>query len=303
MSAPLLELWSRVGPIIARDFDNLLEVLQIIGGYMLLGRGAFMSLHARDVVSVLDGCLMEVKDRGKVAVADCAALLLEVFPAEGPALLEPLVVRMLQVLLANRELGDTVVTAFTLVCGRALSLNPQKFWACVGGLCAAGTQPVAEVLGRLLDVWLPPDKTGRGVSFAAPSAPLLRRKLHTSAALALLGGPPPELGAGPSEVAMLALPRLGLAVRGVASVVGAEASAEGGSSDGVGDNALDGASFRDCDAERRRALFAADPTHTLDLRGQLEQLLATLGAAVGGAVLQQSLEEQVGPAILEALKR
>ena len=103
MSAPLLELWSRVGPIIARDFDNLLEVLQIIGGYMLLGRGAFMSLHARDVVSVLDGCLMEVKDRGKVAVADCAALLLEVFPAEGPALLEPLVVRMLQVLLANRE--------------------------------------------------------------------------------------------------------------------------------------------------------------------------------------------------------
>ena len=29
------------------------------------------------------------------------------------------------VLLANRELGDTVVTAFTLGCGRALSLNPQ----------------------------------------------------------------------------------------------------------------------------------------------------------------------------------
>ena len=304
MCAPLLELWPRVGPILNRDFDNLLDLLRMIGGYMLLGGASFMSLHAADVVGVLDGVLTEVRDRGQVAVAECAELLLQVFPVEGPALLSRVASRMLGILLQDTELADTVVGAFTLVCGRLLTLNSAAFWQILGEICSSADQSshdggsgngngngggvdLGAVLDRLLEVWMPaPDNRGRGISFAAPCPPLQRRKLHASAALTLLSGPPPGWPSGSANgggndaaslAASLALPRLGLAVRAVVGVLSdegtnaAEAAGEAASeaaaaqSSGTGEDtagaagAVDEGSLRDCEAERRRALFAADP--------------------------------------------
>lgn len=299
MCAPLLELWPRVGPILNRDFDNLLDLLRMIGGYMLLGGASFMSLYAADVVGVLDGVLTEVRDRGQVAVAECAELLLQVFPVEGPALLSRLASRMLGILLQDTELADTVVGAFTLVCGRLLTLNSQAFWQLLGEICSSADQSshdgggkgngngggvdLGAVLDRLLEVWLPaPDNRGRGISFAAPLPPLQRRKLHVSAALTLLSGPPPGWGGGgncggaASLAASLALPRLGLAVRAVVAVlsdegtIAAEAAGEAASeaaaaaSSGAGEGSgVEEGSLRDCEAERRRALFAADPVRII----------------------------------------
>ena len=248
MSGPLLELWARVGPILNRDFDNLLELLQMMGGYMLLGGTSFMSLHAADVVAILDGVLTEVRDRGQVAVAECAELLLQVFPnaTEGPALLAGLAGRMLEILLQNRELADTVVSAFTLVCGRLLTLDPPQFWQLIGELCSSSGcgGDLGPLLDRLLEVWLPAPDGRRGITFAAPMPPLQRRKLHASAALTLMSGPPGAAGGGEtggggpggsaaaaagggaggvaSLAASVALPRLGLAVRAVVGVLTAE---------------------------------------------------------------------------------
>lgn len=303
MSPALLELWARLSPILNRDFENLLELLQMMSGYMLLGGASFMSLHAADVVGILDGLLTEVRDRGQVAVAECAELLLQVFPNEGPSLLCGLASRMLGILLqGNGQLADTVVSSFCLVCGRLLAINPLQFWQLVASHCssvaeqhgmttssgggngssqpgAGGTEAtgLAAVLHRLLEVWLPAPQNRRGITFAVPQQSLQRRKLHASAALSLISGPPAEwcsssgvLDANAGNVMTLAasvgLPRLGLAIQAVVGVLTAEginaaddAAADDAESTTDQDAAPDGTMLRDCEAERKRSLFAADP--------------------------------------------
>ena len=316
MTPPLLELWGRLRPILNRDFENLMELLQMTSGYMLLGGASFMSLHAADVVAILDGVLTEVRDRGQVAVAECAELLLQAFPNEGPSLLSGLASRMLGILLQNNgQLADTVVSSFCLVCGRLLVINPPQFWQLVVGLCSSASggsgnggvdlcslvgngsgAGVAEatslgsVLDRLLEVWLPVPEAHdtRVITFAAPQQSLQRRKVHASAALRLMSGPPAEwcgstVGSGGLEhnggnmmtlAASVALPRLGLAIRSVVGVLTAEgidaadeaaddaAAAAAGLAGGRTtdeDAVTDGSALRDCAAERKRALFAADP--------------------------------------------
>ena len=309
MTPPLLELWGRLRPILNRDFENLLELLQMTSGYMLLGGASFMSLHAADVVAILDGVLTEVRDRGQVAVAECAELLLQAFPNEGPSLLSGLASRMLGILLqSNGQLADTVVSSFCLVCGRLLAINPPQFWQLVVGLCssagggsgnggnssgAAGdaeATSLGSVLDRLLEVWLPVPEAHdtRVITFAAPQQSLQRRKVHASAALRLMSGPPAEWcsssigsvgldhngGNVMALAASVALPRLGLAIRSVIGVLTAEgidaadeaaddaaaaAAGRGGERTTDEDAVADGTALRDCAAERKRALFAADP--------------------------------------------
>lgn len=65
----LLLAFSNIELILARDFDNLRDCMQLISGYMMLGADVFMAAHAQNVINILAKCLGNVNEVRKAASA------------------------------------------------------------------------------------------------------------------------------------------------------------------------------------------------------------------------------------------
>jgi hypothetical protein len=190
LTPPLLELYGNAGPIMERDFDNLIEIHRITSSYMLLGGERFMAQHATDVVAVMAGCLGQVRDRGLVAVAETTDLLLQVFPAQGPVLIQGILEHMLSVLI-DGKFASAVGATYALVVGRVIFLNGDVFWAVLERIAATQGIDCPALLGGLLDAWLPLIQAGIST---------VRKKICAMAAVTMLE-PPGSWGVEAATVA------------------------------------------------------------------------------------------------------
>jgi hypothetical protein len=264
----LMELFVHLGPIAERDFDNLIECLRVISSYMLLGGDTFMVAHAEGVIFMLAGCLGNVRDHGLVAVAETSELLLQIFPAQGPALLADMLVSMLLALLQGAS--DAVAVAYTAVVGRVLCLDAAMFWGALGQVAyreAAGPSPMPNILGAIIDLWLP-----RLMLTSATAS----RKVRAVAAMSLIL-PPADFGADVVEMASGRSARVSEICLQVASELEHEEKLDCN----VGDAAEAATDLqrglRLCEAERRRALVAGDGPSHINLLQVLKEKLHVVG--------------------------
>jgi hypothetical protein len=132
----LLAAFANIRAILARDYDNLIDCMQLICSYMLLGRDVFMAAEAQNVAGILTCCLGEVNERGHVAIAEAIETMVQLFPAEAPGLLADSLKRMLAVLVEGTE-PDSVLGSFLAVLGRVMFAAPDAFWELLTQLCAA----------------------------------------------------------------------------------------------------------------------------------------------------------------------
>ncbi|KXZ53578.1 hypothetical protein GPECTOR_6g495 [Gonium pectorale] len=135
---------------------------------MLAGPVLYGPAAGHHVVAVLGSVIGNVGERGLLLTFPCLEALLQAAPAEAAAALQPVLLRMLALVLGGKESGLVVSNALPVL-GRLLLAAPAQFVA----LCAAGAadgevaaavaagregiptelSPAEAVLWRLLSLW------------------------------------------------------------------------------------------------------------------------------------------------------
>ncbi|KAL3150483.1 hypothetical protein ABBQ32_000305 [Trebouxia sp. C0010 RCD-2024] len=122
----LLNLFPNLTAVMERSTEHVRMACQIITSCVLLGQASFLQRHADAVVRSLEALIGNINERGMLLLFTTLEIILQCFPKEGPVLLQPLLQRLLILVLSDKESGLTVSNAMT-VYARALLQTPHWF--------------------------------------------------------------------------------------------------------------------------------------------------------------------------------
>ncbi|KAL3137934.1 hypothetical protein ABBQ38_005181 [Trebouxia sp. C0009 RCD-2024] len=122
----LLNLFPNLTAVMERSTEHVRMACQIITSCVLLGQASFLQRHADAVVRSLEALIGNINERGMLLLFTTLEIILQCFPKEGPVLLQPLLQRLLVLVLSDKESGLTVSNAMT-VYARALLQTPHWF--------------------------------------------------------------------------------------------------------------------------------------------------------------------------------
>ncbi|KAK3271881.1 hypothetical protein CYMTET_19794 [Cymbomonas tetramitiformis] len=162
----LLQLFTNLPAILERSFEHLQTCLFIVRSYIMLAGPPFLQQHGAAVAGLLLGLIGEVKERCMTMIPPVICLILQFFPTEGTALLQPAMHKLLVLIFAGQE-SDMVVASCTGVFARVLlhcgapvlmqlaaaSMADPAAMAVFPAECRADPSGLA-LLMCYLDVWL-----------------------------------------------------------------------------------------------------------------------------------------------------
>jgi len=308
-AAPLLAQVPALATAMASSTEHIQLGMQVLSSLVLLGGQPLLQRYGQEVSSIFLNFLGNVSERGMLLLFPVLDLIVSVAPQAAADVLQPVLHKLLALLLAGQE-STLVISNAMVVYARVLLQNPGAFplvfqQAAAQGFSAPrkegsappppGLAPPDALLWSFIDLWTD--------SFDG----LASTRYRKTCALGLC-----SLLLLPSPAVLACIDSMLVAVTGVwneqeggadgevRAEVGAEYSWAAGD-EGIIDISVATAS-EDAEGEaiRRRALAAADPVNTLKLgptlRGSLHQ-----AAEAHGPPFQAAMS-QMDPAIMAQLK-
>jgi len=287
----LLPIFPNLPAVMALTTEHVKVCLSILESYLLLQGAEVLSQHGAAVVETLAALFGAVNERATMMIFPVLDTLLQCFPAEGPVLLEPVLLKLLGIVLGGKE-SDMMVASASGVLSRVMLQNSAAFGqlmtkaSAIPGLVPADKSSV-PVLLQFVDVWVE----------SADSLCTTKARKLTALALCTL------LVAGVPQV----LERL----QGIFSICTSVVYEMDGDSDTVPPGyeywvthgAPSDPEERNMSGEslRRKQLDALDPVTTLNLRKVLGNKLAECSTVYGESIFASAVN-QVDPAILKQLQ-
>ena len=285
MSPELMALFPNIPRIIASmGFEHLQPCARLLEAYVLLGGAEFLQTHGGSVVTFLGAIVGEVKEAGLLMVLPSMDMMLTLFPADAPALLEGVLAKLVA-LLAERTESMRAVAEACCVLARVLFANARAFErllsptgpaaALLRPTVAASVASTGGLMRTFVGVWLEACDSLRSVH---------QRKLCSLALCVLLTSADPAVAVANLE------PIIVVATGALAELDGGAASGSGGVLGQQWQRGCDG-DDEDEDAgeggaQRLRAAHAADQAAQADLRAALRDALRAAEATHGAAFAQ-----------------
>jgi len=122
-SPQLFSLYTLLPPVLDNGYEHLEISMKILETYLLLGGNEFMAEHATSVAQLFGKVIGNVKDEGTMLVLRPMQTLLQLFPKEGPALLEPVLATIMGSLLSRLE-TDIINVAYISLFARIATSHP-----------------------------------------------------------------------------------------------------------------------------------------------------------------------------------
>ncbi|GBG87109.1 hypothetical protein CBR_g44565 [Chara braunii] len=101
--------------------------MRILESYVLLGGAEFLQQHAQTVVRILDSVVGNVKEKGMVVTLPLIDLMIQCFPAESPPLLEPVLKKLMMIVVRGQGESDMIRAQAATVLARVLLQNSTYF--------------------------------------------------------------------------------------------------------------------------------------------------------------------------------
>ncbi|CAM6098378.1 unnamed protein product [Calypogeia fissa] len=127
MVPQLLALFPHLVQVMEKSFDHLQVAMNIIESYILLGGAEFLRHHAGDVVKILDSVVGNVNEKGMMCTLPVVDTLIQCFPADTPSLLEPVLQKLVVLVVNGRNESDIVRASSGAILARILVQNSQFF--------------------------------------------------------------------------------------------------------------------------------------------------------------------------------
>ncbi|GAQ92680.1 Nuclear transport receptor KAP120 (importin beta superfamily) [Klebsormidium nitens] len=123
----LVNLFPHLEAVMEKSFDHLPAAMSILESYILLGGAQFLQLHAQRVAHIFELVVGNIKEKGYAAALPAVDLLIQCFPMESPAVIEPTLQKLLAIVLGTMKESELVKAAAAAVLARVLLQNTAFF--------------------------------------------------------------------------------------------------------------------------------------------------------------------------------
>ncbi|KAK3740103.1 hypothetical protein QZH41_012340 [Actinostola sp. cb2023] len=275
MTPELLHLFNNMPSLLDFGSENLRICFGIIDRYVLLDGKEFLESFGPAVVHCCENLLGSIKPEGGMIIAKVMETIVKSFPVEGVQLLQPVLVKMFQLILFQEEEYTPLLVIYLCIFEEIILQNPSYFSSFIENMAGITSTQSVDLLGQFLDVCL--DKLDCMTR-------LERRKLTVMALSSLL----------PIN-SKCVTDRFALILDAVVDVLHEIHRSE----DGVHTDCLvlfmeDGVPSDDAETEsqsRKKKITLADPVHRIPLWQFVGSKLNESQVAHGDAVFQSCMEK------------
>ncbi|GAM27321.1 hypothetical protein SAMD00019534_104960, partial [Acytostelium subglobosum LB1] len=124
---PLLLLFRNIIGVMQHTFEHSQVCMKILEAYILVGGQEFFLAYGNDVVGVLAALLGDIKDSGTNYIIRPIDLIIQMYPVDGAVLLQPVFVKLLQLIHSNDE-SELSIVQYQAVFTRLITMNPAAFF-------------------------------------------------------------------------------------------------------------------------------------------------------------------------------
>eukprot|EP01132_Coremiostelium_polycephalum_P003782 gene3782-4706_t len=162
MNQILLAMFGNIVETMKQTIDYSEICLKILDTYILLGSNGFFQVYGMEVVQMIERLIGDIDEKATNMIIKPIDRILQKFPVEGAILMEPIFLKLFNILLFQEEPSNIVVVQYLAVFARLITNNTEAFFRFVDKQPLINYQSIGvfnlnQLYKAFLELWI--DKT------------------------------------------------------------------------------------------------------------------------------------------------